>query len=71
MIRKLITIFLFLRINYEILAGMILGCIAGYFYWEWFGIMWGNYSLSSECWVNCLYGSLFGGFIASLFSKVD
>ncbi|MDR0427485.1 MAG: hypothetical protein LBH12_02655 [Dysgonamonadaceae bacterium] len=59
----------FIRTNKRTLAGMVLGTILAYFYWKYFGIRWGTYPLSSECWVNCVYGSLFGGFIACLTGK--
>ncbi|MDR1407226.1 MAG: hypothetical protein LBJ23_04155 [Tannerella sp.] len=66
---KWMKLLLFIQLNHEVLAGMILGAIAGYFYWTRFGMMWGTYPLSSECWVNCTYGCLFGGFIANLISE--
>jgi hypothetical protein len=63
-------IFLFLQLNYKTLIGLALGGIAGYFYWERYGLQWGSYPLSSECLANCLLGGLFGGFIASLISEL-
>ncbi|WP_321480695.1 hypothetical protein [uncultured Bacteroides sp.] len=61
---------MFLRENVIVLFGMFLGVLAGYFYWLRFGIYWGSYPLSSECWTNCVYGCLVGGFI-SCFVKGD
>lgn len=60
---------LFIHTNYKVLLGMIVGLIAGYFYWYHYGHLWGTYYLSSECWVNCVFGTLTGGFIMSLLDK--
>ena len=49
--------------------GMALGLIAGYFYWQYYGIYDGTFGFSSEWWVNCVYGLLFGGLIGSLIRK--
>lgn len=60
----------FLRLifwNYKILLCCLLGLFLGYGFWCFFNIQWGAYPLSSECWVNCVYGCLFGGLIGSLF----
>lgn len=59
----------FLHINYKVITGFILGFVLGYLYWNSFGIGWGTYPLSSEWWVNCIYGGLAGGLIVSLFPK--
>jgi hypothetical protein len=56
----------FLFINRRSCLGMIVGGIAGLIYWQLIGFQWGSYPLSSECWVNCVYGCLFGGLIGSL-----
>ncbi len=59
----------FFSINYKTLIGLVSGTIFGYFYWNLFGMEWGTYPGSSECWVNCIFGSLAGGLIGSLLSK--
>jgi len=51
------------------IIGMMLGLALGYAHWYYWGCYWGTYPLSSECWVNCLGGMLFGGFVGSLCSK--
>jgi hypothetical protein len=56
----------FLRINYKPMAGLLAGSLVGYLHWYYFGMQWGTAPLSSECWVNCIYGSLFGGLITCL-----
>jgi len=48
---------------------MILGSIAGYFYWQYYGIYDGTFGFSSEWWTNCIYGLLLGGLIGSLIRK--
>ncbi|MBB4037541.1 ABC-type polysaccharide transport system permease subunit [Dysgonomonas hofstadii] len=59
----------FISNNKSILAGMLLGLVFGYLYWYYFSCYWGTYPLSAECWVNCGYGTLLGGFIVSLIQK--
>jgi hypothetical protein len=58
--------FFFLLVNCKSLLGVILCGTAGFLCWQLFGFQWGTYPLSSECWVNCVYGGLFGGLIGSL-----
>jgi len=60
---------LFFRTNSIVLVGMIVGVIMGFLHWSYFGCYWGTYPLSAECWVNCCYGAIFGGFIFSLLDK--
>lgn len=55
------TILLFFSKNIAPLLGMVLGLIAGYFYWQYYGIYDGTFGFSSEWWVNSIYGSLLGG----------
>lgn len=62
-------IFLFFSKNRIPLIGMVLGVIAGYLYWQHYGIYDGTFGFSSEWWVNCVYGLLFGGFFGSLVRK--
>ncbi|MDH6309597.1 hypothetical protein M2451_001963 [Dysgonomonas sp. PFB1-18] len=59
----------FISNNKAILTGMLLGLIAGYVYWYYFSCYWGTYPMSAECWVNCCYGTISGGFLASLIKK--
>lgn len=60
----------FLSVNKKALIGMVSGFIIGYLYWYFWGCYWGVYPLSAECWVNCLAGLLFGGFIGSLMNEI-
>lgn len=59
---------LLIKTNIAPLVGMIIGLPCGYLYWYLYGIYDGTFYLSSEWWVNCVYGLLFGGLIGSLFS---
>lgn len=60
------NIFTILSNNGIVLIGMLLGLIAGYLYWHYIACYWGVYPLSAECWVNCSYGVLTGGFLTCL-----
>lgn len=59
----------FIKLNIKTLLGMFMGLVLGYIHWYYWGCYWGVYPMSSECWVNCLMGTLFGGFIVSLMDK--
>jgi hypothetical protein len=56
----------FITNNKAVLIGMVVGLIIGYIYWHYFACYWGTYALSAHCWVNCSFGVITGGFIASL-----
>lgn len=60
------TIKLLLTNNKIVLIGMILGLILAYIHWYYWGCYWGTYPFSSECFVNCVYGILTGGFLTSI-----
>ena len=59
------AIVLFFRRNMTSFLGMILGAIAGYFYWQYYGIFDGTFGFSSEWWANSIYGLLLGGLAGS------
>ncbi len=59
----------FIHNNAKILIGVLGGVILGYLYWYYIGCYWGTYPLSAECWVNCSYGGILGGFVMSLFNR--
>ena len=50
---------------------MGIGALIAYFYWFYIGIYWGTYPLSSEWWVNCIYGGLYGGLLGGLIAPKD
>lgn len=60
---------MFIKQNSIILLCAIAGNIMGYYYWDTFGIYYGTLPLSSECWVNCIYGTLFGGLLGTLIKR--
>lgn len=57
----------FVKNNKVVLLSVLAGVVVACFYWLNYGIYWGTYPLSSECWVNCIYGGLIGGFISTMF----
>ncbi|WP_081852545.1 hypothetical protein [Prevotella sp. 10(H)] len=57
---------IFLTNNGTVILGMLLGLMVGFAHWYYFGCYWGTYPLSSECWVNCSFGIIVGGFISCL-----
>ena len=61
----------FLRENSTVIVLIVLGILIGYFYWYNWGIYYGTLPLSSECWVNCTYGELFGGLVGSFVTQSE
>jgi len=59
-------VFTLISNNRITLIGIICGLVIGYLYWHYFACYWGTYPLSAECWVNCAYGALAGGFFTCL-----
>lgn len=59
----------FIKNNKMVLSGMVIGWILGFFHWYYFAYAWGSYALSSEMWVNCVFGAIFIGFVFSLLDK--
>ncbi|MCE5206396.1 MAG: hypothetical protein LLF80_09880 [Porphyromonadaceae bacterium] len=56
----------FIKRNLFVLIFVFSGIIIGYIYWFNWGMYYGTLPLSSECWVNCTYGGIFGGLAGSL-----
>ncbi|MDL2299605.1 DUF6132 family protein [Bacteroides sp. OttesenSCG-928-E20] len=52
-------------LNKLVLVTFAAGAILGLVYWFHFGCYWGTYPLSSEWWVNGIYG----GILANLFRE--
>lgn len=61
------SLFLFFRLNRKVLIGMLAGTIIGFLYWYFYACYWGTYPMSAEWWVNCSFGAIFGGFLATLY----
>lgn len=51
------------------LAGILLGAIGGWLYWNYVGCMSGTCSITSKPVNSTLYGALMGGILLSLFKK--
>lgn len=62
-------ILLFIRHNNRALIGVAIGVVLGYLHWYYFACYWGTYPLSAECWINCAYGGVSGGFIMCLLNE--
>lgn len=56
----------FFKKNLFVVIFIFSGIITGYIYWINWGIYYGTLPLSSECWVNCTYGGIFGGLAGSM-----
>lgn len=51
------------------LIGIVIGAVAGYFYWQQIGCASGSCAITSNPMNSTIYGSLMGGLFLSLFSK--
>lgn len=56
----------FVYSNRTALIIFLAGSVIGYIYWYYIGCYWGTYPLSSEWWVNCIYGGIVANIIMSL-----
>lgn len=56
----------FVYSNRTALKVFLAGSVIGYIYWYYFGCYWGTYPLSSEWWVNCIYGGIVANIIMNL-----
>ncbi len=59
----------FFHINKTALLIFAGGFILGYIYWYFFGCYWGNYPMSSEWWVNSIYGGLLANILVEIFRE--
>ena len=55
--------------NFLTLAGILLGAIAGYFYWRLDGCTTGTCAITSSPVMSSLYGALMGGLVFNMFKK--
>lgn len=58
-----------IRRNALALAGIALGAIAGYFYWQQIGCLSGTCAITSSPVNSTLYGALMGGLLFHMFQK--
>lgn len=55
--------------NKLLIAGIILGAIGGYLYWQQIGCNSGTCSITSKWQNSSAYGALMGGLLFSIFKK--
>jgi hypothetical protein len=56
----------FIRKNAITIAGVILGLVGGYLYWQFIGCASGTCAIQSDPWKMTPYGGLMGGLTANL-----
>jgi uncharacterized membrane protein YeaQ/YmgE (transglycosylase-associated protein family) len=59
----------FIKKHILIVIGVLVGSIAGYFYWQQVGCASGNCAITSNPVNSTLYGALMGGLLFSMFKK--
>ncbi len=59
----------FIRRNALALAGIVLGAVAGFFYWQQIGCLSGTCAITSSPVNSTLYGALMGGLFLNMFRK--
>ena len=59
----------FLKNNMIAIAGILVGAIAGYLYWNFVGCNSGTCAITSKPLNSTLYGGVMGGLLLSIFQK--
>ena len=59
----------FLKKNILTITGVLLGALAGYFYWQQEGCSSGSCAITSNPRNSTIYGALMGGLLFSIFKK--
>lgn len=59
----------FLGKNSLTIAGIVVGAVAGYFYWKFVGCNSGSCAITSNPTNSTIYGSIMGGLLFSMFQK--
>ena len=59
----------FIKKHILTIAGVLVGAIAGYFYWQQVGCASGNCAITSSPINSSLYGAMMGGLFFSMFKK--
>jgi len=57
----------FIKKNSLVIAGVLVGALAGYLYWQYVGCLSGTCAITSKPINSTLYGSTMGGLLFSLF----
>jgi uncharacterized protein YcfJ len=59
----------FIKNNTLLIAGIVIGAIAGFFYWQQIGCTTGTCMITSKWHNSTAYGALMGGLLFSMFKK--
>ncbi len=59
----------FIKNNSGLMAGVLLGAIGGFLYWNFIGCTSGSCTITSNPYNSTIYGSIMGGLIFSMFKK--
>jgi len=57
--------------HYLVLAGMVIGAVAGYFYWQQVGCVNGTCMITSKWHNSTAYGAVMGGLLFSIFKTKE
>lgn len=57
--------------HYLVLTGMVIGAVAGYFYWQQVGCVNGTCMITSKWHNSTAYGAVMGGLLFSIFKTKD
>ncbi len=66
---KILTMKSWVLNNKLLIAGVILGALGGYIYWQQIGCNSGTCTITSKWHNSTLYGALMGGLLFSIFKK--
>ena len=55
--------------NKLVIAGVLIGAVSGYFYWQQVGCSSGTCAITSKWHNSTAYGALMGGLVFSMFKK--
>jgi len=61
----------FIKKNIVVVAGVLVGTIAGYLYWRQIGCSSGTCPITSSPLNSSVYGALMGGLLFSVFKKIN
>lgn len=59
----------FIKKHILVIAGVMVGSIAGYLYWQQVGCASGTCAITSSLVNSSLYGAVMGGFLFSIFKR--
>ena len=59
----------FIKKHLPTIIGVLVGAIAGYFYWQQIGCLSGSCAITSNPTNSTIYGAVMGGILFSIFQK--